>query len=181
MARATKASIKGPKRIASGERAEASPPPSPAAIKKQLDGLLARYTPEVEREARLARKVMREWMPAAVELVYDNYQFLVFGFGPSEKAGEAIFSLALAPRWVSLCFLQGAKLDDPEGLLQGSGSTVRHISLKRGAAQLREPAVEALIGQALARAKVSIPKVGEGTTVIRSISAKQRPRRPSGP
>ena len=166
------------RRPAKARQRAAATPAAPAAVTAQIDAFLARYTPEVEQEARLARTAMRGWMPAAVEMIYDNYQFLVFGYGPSERAGQAVLSLALAPRWVTLCFLQGAQLDDPHGLLQGSGSTVRHISLKQGVAQLREPEVEALIGQALARAKVPIPMAGAGTTVIKSISAKQRPRRP---
>lgn len=176
MPRATKAAAKAAKR--SADKDAQAPKPSAAAVRKQIDGFIAKYTPEVEREARLARAALRKWMPAAVELVYDNYQFLVFGFGPSERAGEAVLSLALTPRWVTLCFLQGARLDDPAGLLRGSGSTVRSIRLLEGAAQLREPGVEALIGQALARAKVPIPQGGDGYTIVRSVSAKQRPRRP---
>ena len=33
------------------------------------------------------------------------------------------------PRWVTLCFLQGAGLPDPDGLLRGGGSRVRHVRL----------------------------------------------------
>ena len=44
---------------------------------------------------------------------------LAIGFGPTERASEAIFSIAVFPRWVSLFFLQGAGLPDPDGILQG--------------------------------------------------------------
>ena len=44
---------------------------------------------------------------------------------------EAVFSIAVSPRWVSLFFLQsGTKLSDPKGLLKGSGTKVRHIVLE---------------------------------------------------
>ncbi len=124
--------------------------------------------------ARLRRQV-----PGAVELVYDNYNALVIGFGPSERASEAVLSLALMPRWVTLCFLQGGpKLPDPNGLLRGSGTTVRNVRLA-SAADLDTPAIRTLIGTALERAKVPIDATCRRRMVIKSISAKQRPRRPS--
>jgi hypothetical protein len=83
------------------------------------------------------------------------------------------------PRWVTLCFLQGGpKLPDPNGLLRGSGTTVRNVRLA-SAADLETPAVRALIRIALARAKVPIDATARRRMVIKSISAKQRPRRPS--
>jgi Domain of unknown function (DU1801) len=112
-----------------------------------------------------------------VQLVYDNYIALVIGFGPSERASEAAFSIVLSPRWVTLFFLQGAGLPDPNKLLKGSGKVVRHILLA-AAADLDKPAIRALMTTALNRARVAIDPDAPGNLVIRSISAKQRPRRP---
>jgi hypothetical protein len=144
---------------------------------RRIAGFLAKYTPELQKEARAARRVLRTWMPTATEMVYDNYSALVFGFVPGERASEAILSLALFPRWVTLCFLQGAQLSDPDGLLQGNGSVARHIVLD-SAADLKKPGIRSLISQALARAKVPLSKSGRLRTVIKSVSTKQRPRRP---
>jgi hypothetical protein len=46
---------------------------------------------------------------------------------------------ALGPytKWASLAFLRGAALDDPDGLLEGTGAAVRHVKI-RSAAQLAE-------------------------------------------
>src|SRR5574341_1261196 len=93
---------------------------------KQLAGFVAKFNPEMARLIREARKKMRERLPRAVELLYDNYNFFVIGYGPSEKASEAIFSLAAQAKGVSLCFLQGSSLPDPKGLLRGSGNVVRN-------------------------------------------------------
>ncbi|MGH7469475.1 MAG: hypothetical protein ACRENP_16105 [Longimicrobiales bacterium] len=100
--------------------------PSPA---QQLDAFIDRYSPEISAQARAALDRMRACLPGAIELVYDNYNGLVIGFGPNERASEAILSIVLYPRWVSLCFLQGAKLADPHKLLKGSGKVVRTITL----------------------------------------------------
>ena len=144
---------------------------------KQIAGFLAKYTPQIRKEARAARRILRQRMPTAVEVVYDNYNALVFGFVPGQRVSEAILSFALYPRWLTLFFLQGAELDDPRGLLKGSGNVVRHIALA-GAADLDRPAIRTLIRQALARARVPLPATGRGTTVVKFVSAKQRPRRP---
>lgn len=145
---------------------------------EQLESFISRYTPEVAACARRALARMRKRLPGAVELVYDNYNALVIGFGPSERASEASFSIALYPRWVNLFFLDGATLPDPEGLLRGGGKFVRSIVL-RDANELDDPEVRKLIDLAVRRAHTPIDPSSRRRLVIRSISAKQRPRRPA--
>ncbi len=143
----------------------------------QLDAFLAKYTPEIAGLAREVLAAMRARLPGAVRLVYDNYNALAIGFGPSERASEAVFSIALYPRWVTLFFLQGATLPDPQKVLKGSGKLVRHLVL-RSASDLDARAVRELMAAALKRsAKPLDPALGS-PLVIKSVSAKQRPRRP---
>ena len=121
---------------------------------------------------------MRKRYPTALELIYDNYNALAIGFGPTERPSEAIFSIALFPKWVSLFFLQGAVLPDPEKKLQGSGNVAKHIRLP-SAATLDEPPVQALMREAVMRAAIPFDPQGKHRLIIKSISAKQRPRRPA--
>jgi hypothetical protein len=144
----------------------------------QFATFLARYDPAVTTVAKAALTRMRRYVPGAVELVYDNYNALVVGFGPSERASEALFSIALYPRWVTLFFLQGARLRDPEGLLKGAGTRVRHIVLKN-AADLDARGVCALITRALAAAPQRPSATARRRMVIKSVSPRQRPRRPA--
>jgi hypothetical protein len=144
----------------------------------QLDTFIDKYTPEIAALARACLAKMRARLPGATQLVYDNYNALVVGFGPSEKTSHAIFSVAVYPRWVNLFFLQAAtKLPDPNRLLKGSGNVVRSITIQ-SASELDQPAVQELIATALKRAVQPIDPAAPGRLVIRSISAKQRPRRP---
>jgi hypothetical protein len=145
---------------------------------RQWAAFLARYDPAIGAVAKAAVARMRTYVPGAVELVYDNYNALVVGFGPSERASEAVMSIALYPCWVTLFFLQGARLTDPAGLLKGAGTRVRHIVLG-DVAVLDQPAVRALIRQALAAAPRPIDARARRRMVIRAVSAKQRPRRPA--
>ncbi|HVQ32267.1 MAG TPA: hypothetical protein VMV21_21900, partial [Vicinamibacteria bacterium] len=92
------------------------PPASPSA---QLAAFLAKFTPEVAALARKAIAALRKRLPGARVLVYDNYNALAVGFGPNERASEAILSIAVYPRWVSLFFLRGKGLADPRKVLRG--------------------------------------------------------------
>lgn len=147
---------------------------TPAA---QLTAFLARFDPKVARIARGALTRLRKLTPGACELVYDNYHALAIGFAANEKAGSAIVSIALYPKWVTLFFLHGKGLKDPQGLLQGSGARVRHVVLAGGAADLERPAVRALLRQALAQAKPPLDPTQRRRLLIKSVSKKQRPRR----
>lgn len=143
---------------------------------KQLAQFIGKFSPQMAALIRAARKKMRILLPRAVEMVYDNYNFFVIGYAPGERPSEAIFSLAAQAKGLSLCFLQGAGLPDPNRLLRGSGKVVRNVRID-SAAFFDRPAVRALIAAALERADVPIPSNGRHQLIIKSISAKQRPRR----
>jgi hypothetical protein len=146
---------------------------------KQLRRFLAAYTPEIARRTRAALRILRARLPGSVELVYDNYNALVIAFGPSERASEAICSIAAYPGWVRLFFLHGKGLADPEKRLKGEGSQVRSLVLE-SAGTLDEPAVRALLAAAAERAVRPLDPRQPRRLVIRAIVAKQRPRRPGG-
>jgi hypothetical protein len=144
---------------------------------QQLAGFLAKYDPAVAAVARGTLARLRKRLRGATEIVYDNYNALAIGFGPGERASEAIISIAVYPRWVSLFFLQGARLEDPAKLLKGKGARVRHIVLGE-ARDIDSADVDALISAALKAAARPIDPKAKRQLIIKSISAKQRPRRP---
>ena len=125
----------------------------------------------------MAKSAMDDAQAAAraIEFVYDNYCAVV-GFG-EQRPSEAVFSVVMYPRHVSLCFLFGAELDDPQKILQGSGNQVRHIRLD-SAATLDRPDVKALITQAINASDTPFNRSGRRKMLIRMASAKPRSRRP---
>jgi hypothetical protein len=150
-----------------------------ATAEKQLAAFMAAYTPAIASTARAARAKLRALLPGATELVYDNYNALVIGYGPGEKTSEAIVSLALYPKWVTLFFLQnGPALPDPAKRLEGAGTRVRSVRLA-SAATLDEPDVRALIDHAVRLAIRPIDAQAAPLLIIKSVSPTQRPRRPS--
>jgi hypothetical protein len=143
----------------------------------ELEGFIAKFAPDMQVRIRSCRAKLQALFPTAVQLVYDNYNFLVIGFGPTSCPSDAVFSLAAHRRGVSLCFLQGGRdLPDPSHLLRGSGSMVRNLALD-SAEDLDRPEVRALLDTAADRATVPMDASQRGELVIRSVSAKQRPRR----
>ena len=148
----------------------------PAGAERRLAGFIAKFTPEMAARIRAARRRMRALLPTATELVYDNYNFFVIGYGPGTRPSEAILSLACQARGISLCFLQGAGLADPYRLLRGSGKVVRSLTVE-SAATFDRPEVRALVDAALAHAHTQLDPAARHALVIRSVSAKQRPRR----
>ena len=139
-----------------------------ATSEKMLAGFIAKFTPEMAALIHAARLRMRKRIPRALEPVYDNYNVFVIGYRPNEEAGDAIFSLAAQAKGLSLCFLQGAGLPDPGGLLRGSGNIARNIRLE-SAATLERSDVRALIDAALQRAKTQLPADGSHQLIIKSV------------
>jgi hypothetical protein len=152
-------------------------PPSGKSPAAQLAGFIAKFDPAIARLARAARRALRRRLPTALELVYDNYNALAMGFSPTERTSDCIVSLAVFPKAVSLFFYWGKTLPDPHKILVGDGNQVRYVRLE-SAATLAKPEVESLIRAAVAQAKVPLPRTGKGYTVIKSVSIRQRPRRP---
>ena len=153
--------------------AKAAREPDP---EQQLKSFIDKFEPKHQALIRSVRRALRKRLPTANEIVYDNYNFFVIGYSGSERPSDAILSMAAQAGRISLCLLRGASLPDPHGLLQGEGKQTRFLRLD-SAATLSEPAVEAIIAAALSSAKVPLPPRGRGRLIVRSISAKQRPRR----
>ena len=147
-----------------------------AGAEKKLASFIKKFEPKHQRLIRSVRTELRKRFPTANELAYDNYNFFVIGYGPTERPSDCIVSIAAAASGVGLCFIHGASLADPNRILLGEGSQTRFIRLE-SANRLKRPEVKALLAAAVAQSKTPLPPNGTGKLIIRSVSAKQRPRR----
>jgi hypothetical protein len=144
---------------------------------KQLAGFIAKFDPAIATLARAARATLRRRYPTAIQLVYDNYNALAIGFCSAERTSDCFVSLAVFATGINLYFYYGKRLPDPHKLLKGGGNQGAFIRLD-SLAVLDRPEVIDLLNAAVREGDVPLPKIGGGYTVIKSISAKQRPRRP---
>ena len=145
---------------------------------EQLRGFIGKFAPAHQTLIRAVRRALRSEFPYVNELVYDNYNFFVIGYCLSERPSDCVFSIAAAANGVGICFMHGARLPDPKKVLHGSGKQTRFLRVE-SAAVLSRPEVRELLKLAVLRAKTPMPAGGRGKLIIRSISAKQRPRRKS--
>ncbi|HEY7111403.1 MAG TPA: hypothetical protein VIA45_00605 [Thermoanaerobaculia bacterium] len=152
------------------------PPASPAAAEARLRSFVSKFSPKDQKLIRSIRRAVRRRFPTAHELVYDNYNFFVIGYSPTERPSDSIVSIAARANGVGLCFIRGASLPDPKKILLGSGNQTRFLRLG-SAAVIARPEVEALVAAAIGRSRVPLPPRGRGRLIIQSVSAKQRPRR----
>ena len=147
------------------------------SAESDLASFVAKFAPEMQETIRGCRARMQAQFPDAVQMVYDNYNFLVIGFGPDPVVSHAIFSLAAYARGINLCFLQRAtELPDPTSILRGNGKVVRNVALS-SPDDLGRDDVQALIDAQLSLAVIPMEASEKGDLIIKSVSAKQRPRR----
>ena len=59
----------------------------------------------------------------------------------------SLFYVAVQNGYVNLGFYEGARLDDPEGLLEGTGEAMRHVKI-RSADTLENPVLTELVKSA---------------------------------
>jgi hypothetical protein len=149
---------------------------STASVERKLAAFIAKFDPAVAKHIHACRAELRKLLPTAIELVYDNYNFFVIGYGPTERASDAMLSIAAAANGVGLAFLHGATLPDPKRILLGAGKQNRFVRLPT-LERLKSIEVLELIRAAVAQAKTPLPAKGSGYMVIKSISARQQPRR----
>jgi hypothetical protein len=111
----------------------------PEAVKREpaIDAWLSKRPVELGLIARTWFERMRKCGADVRELLHDGH--------PTACVGDAAFGYVnVFTAHVNVGFFRGAELDDPAGLLEGTGKRMRHVKLKPGA----EPdpaALEALI------------------------------------
>ncbi len=147
-----------------------------ANVEEQLESFIEKFEPKHQAVIRSVRKALRKRLPTANELVWDNYNFFVIGYSPTERPSDSFFSIAAAANGVGLAFYRGAALPDPHKVLLGSGTQNRFVRLESAKA-LERPEIAALMSAAVELGPVPLPASGGGKLIIRSISAKQKPRR----
>jgi hypothetical protein len=142
----------------------------------QLDCFIGKFDPDNQALIRSIRAALRIRLPDCAELVYDNYNFFVIGYSPTERPSDYIVSIAAAANGVGLSFNHGAQLSDPDHILQGSGKVNRFIRLPSPEV-LTNLEVDRMIERARDRSEVPQPWTCGGKLIVRSISLKQRSRR----
>ena len=150
----------------------------------ELIRFLKPYDREIRDLALKLRALVLEEMAPCYENIYDAYSAVAIGYGTSNRLKDGIFHIAVYSKHVNLGFNDGATLDDPKGILQGSGNQIRHITIKTPD-DITRPVLRAYIRRARKKAFADARKLGEPTPkkpagVISTVKAiypkKRRPK-----
>lgn len=100
------------------------------------DALLTDHGPEVRAIFGALTALVREAMPDANEQLDLPDHLLAFGFGPPGGTRLRDFAVALIPHraHVNVQLADGALLDDPTGIIEGTGKRIRHVKVRTPAA-----------------------------------------------
>jgi hypothetical protein len=148
-------------------------------LPKDLIGILEPYDQSVRELALALRDFVLEEVSPCHEYTYDVYNAVAVGFGPTDRLKDGICHIAVYPKHVNLGFNRGATLDDPEGLLVGSGKWTRHLTIS-SVTDLARPEIRLYLRRA--RAQVMTAGAAECGSADKVVSADKirspRRRRP---
>ena len=111
-----------------------------------LATLLEPHSPTVRDVFDALRALARDVMPDAQEQVDLPDRVLAFGFGPPGGVRMRGLAVGLIPHTahVNVQLADGALLDDPSGIVEGTGKRIRHVKC-RSLDDVARPALRALL------------------------------------
>lgn len=87
-------------------------------------------SPAIRDLVTACRGLIYDVLPETVEVVWPRQRIAGYGTGP-KKASEQFCWLAPHTKHVVFGFYYGTELPDPEGILEGTGRTMRHVKIRR--------------------------------------------------
>ena len=147
-------------------------------VPPELRTFLAPFPDDVAETALALRARILAVVPRAHEIVWDATNAVSIVHGASERWREdAITHIAVYARHVNLGFNHGAGLSDPRGVLEGTGSRIRHVPFRGRDDVETADWIDEYVDEAL-RAAGQDRSLGDSRTTIRS--SKGPKRRPGG-
>ena len=145
----------------------------PEAVRQDpiIDRWLEEQAPELRAIACAWFQRMRECGRDVLELMHDGC--------PTACVEDAAFGYVGVYRaHANVGFFHGAELDDPTGMLEGTGKRMRHVKVKPGA-DLDSVALAALIGAAYSDMKLRLAAEQRNESASSSKQREGRRRRPT--
>lgn len=141
-----------------------------------LAKFLQPFPENVKETAWWLRTFLWHLFPSCNELIYDNYNAVAVGFGPTEKVGDVFCSFAVYSKHVNFGFNRGSEISDPDKILKGSGSLYRHVTVM-DKNDFPKAYMKKLLKEAFANAMARLKQdavLTKGKTITKSISPNKR-------
>jgi hypothetical protein len=148
---------------------------------RELLEFLYRYGPLIQSLALGLRRVIHEEMAPCHEYIFEMRSKVVLLYGATERVIEdGICNIGVFARHVNLGFPRGTDLDDPAGVLQGTGKAMRHITLEK-LSDLDRPEIRAYLRKARKHAGLKRRRHRTADEVVTRVKQKSPTRRPAWP
>ena len=119
----------------------------PDHIHPDFERLLSDKPPPMQGRYRDIRRLVLQASPTCNELLYHTHA-LSSVYSLSDKLKHAFCHIPVYSNHINLGFNLGADLDDPDGILSGTGKKIRHISIHESS-DLSHPAIARLLADAV--------------------------------
>jgi hypothetical protein len=146
----------------------------PRPVPAELVDFLAPFPDGVQELALGLRERVLTVMPNVHEFVWDATNAVSLAYTPTTRWQDSVVHIASYAKWVNLGFNEGASLDDPLGILVGSGGHIRHVRFA-AIGDLEAVWLDDYLRAALDNAGCRADMGDGGTTVRVSEGPKRRP------
>ncbi len=116
-------------------------------MSSDFKGILGDFSPKIGELATATRTLVFDVLPETVEVIWEQQKIAGLGTGP-KKMTEHFAWIQPCKAHVNLGFNYGAELQDPDGLLEGTGKLFRHVKIK-SVDDINRPALRKLLEQAV--------------------------------
>ena len=148
---------------------------------RELLEFLNRYDPGIQALALGLREVVHQELAPCHEYIFEMRSKVVLLYGATERViADGICNIHVFARHVLLGFPRGTDLDDPAGVLQGSGKGMRHITVKK-LSDLDRPEIREYLRQAGKHAGLKRRRHRTADEVVTRVKQKPPTQRPAWP
>lgn len=126
---------------------------------QQIAGFLSPFSPEIRSFAQALRTYLKKETNPAFELAGLSAQSFNIGYGFTTTSWDCYCAIIVYRKHINISLPSGAVLSDPEGLMHGTGSRVRHLKIKR-LEDVQSPAVRELLKEARRNAFFDLARDG---------------------
>ena len=148
-------------------------PPIPELLQ-----FLAPYDAAIQKLALEVRAYLLTVEPRATETIYDAYNAVAIGYSFTGRLKECYCHIAVYSKHVNLGFNRGADLNDPQKILQGKGSQVRHVTIHEkddlGGTYLKGLVRAAIVNARALGVAGGIPEIAPPQSIVKAIYEKRR-------
>jgi uncharacterized protein DUF1801 len=140
----------------------------------ELIEFLHAYDPAVTSLGLGLRTVVIDELAPCHEYIFAMRNKVVLLYGPTERAiADAVCSINVFRKHVTLIFHHGRDLDDRKGILAGRGTTMRHMKLMK-LSELDRPELRAYLRQARRRAGIRRTRQQTAADVVTRVKKTRR-------